>query len=143
MRGVVGYRPAHEGPLFLERYLDAPIERVLSMRSGLRVRRSRIVEVGNMACRNAAVARGLISVLPRYLIDRGALWITFTATRMVRELVCESGARPFDLAPAQPDRVIGAVDEWGRYYENDPRVLAGYLPAARGYPALWKAIDED
>jgi hypothetical protein len=26
--------------------------------------------------------------------------------------------------------VAGTADSWGRYYETDPRVFAGYLPDA-------------
>ena len=33
-------------------------------------------------------------------------------------------------------RVAGSGDQWGRYYDNDPRVLAGYLPASRWVPGF-------
>ena len=143
IHAVVGCRRANEESLFLERYLDLPIERCLSLRSGLRVERSQIVELGNLACRNAGMARLFISVLPRYLLDHDALWITFTATAVVRKLIAETRASLLDLAPARAERVADGIDEWGRYYSTDPRVLAGYLPAARSYPRLWKSIDED
>jgi hypothetical protein len=36
-----------------------------------------------------------------------------------------------ELATASRDRMDNA-DEWGRYYESDPRVMAGYLPDGIG-----------
>ena len=142
VQGVVGCRRADEEPLFLERYLDSPVEEILASRWGIAVSRAQIVEIGNFACRSAAVARRFMSLLPRYLLDEGTLWIAFTATRAVRGLIRESGARPLELAAARPDRVAGTADEWGRYYETDPRVMAGYLPLARGFRALWQSLDD-
>lgn len=143
IHAVVGCRRADQERLFLERYLDSPIEAILSQRSGLRVERNQIVELGNLACRNAETARRFLAVLPRHLLDSGALWITFTATAVVRKLIGETGASPLDLALASSDRVADSTNEWGRYYATDPRVLAGYLPAVRSFPRLWKTIDED
>jgi hypothetical protein len=40
------------------------------------------------------------------------------------------GAPLVELARADGACVAGASDEWGRYYETDPRVYAGYLPDA-------------
>ena len=143
LHGAVGCRRAGDESLFLERYLDAPVEEVLSSRTGIAVERAEVVELGNFACRTSAVARRFMSLLPRFLLAQGASWIVFTGTRAVRGLVAESGARLLELAAARPDRVAGTPDEWGRYYDTDPRVMAGYLPLARGYRALWKALDED
>lgn len=143
LHAVVGCRRADDEPLFLEQYLDSPIEKILAMRSGLRVERNQIVELGNLACRNAQTARRFLSVLPRHLLDQGALWIVFTATTVVRKLIGETGASPLDLAAASSERVADGINRWGRYYKTDPRVLAAYLPVARLYPALWRSIDED
>lgn len=143
LQGAVGCRRAGAESLFLEHYLDAPVEEVLSSRTGIAVERAEVVELGNFACRTSAVARRLMSLLPRFLLGQGASWIVFTGTRAVRGLIAESGARLAELAAARPDRVAGTPDEWGRYYETDPRVMAGYLPLARGHRALWKALDGD
>jgi hypothetical protein len=35
----------------------------------------------------------------------------------------------YELASARAERVAGLTDDWGRYYQADPRVMAGYLPA--------------
>jgi hypothetical protein len=139
LRGVAGCRPAGANTLFLERYLDRPIEQALLAHTGARVRRADVVEIGNFACRDSRVASAFMSMLPRFLIQQHFVWITFTATISIRRILRHLGARCADLAPADGACVRGDSDEWGRYYANDPRVMAGYLPLARRIPALWRA----
>lgn len=134
---VTGCRRASEEALFLERYLDRPIEEKLALITGARVDRRHIVEVGNFACRDPRVARKLMSMLPRYLIERKYTWIAFTATMAIRRILRHLGARCVELGPADGACARNGADEWGRYYYSDPRVMAGYLPVARGIPALW------
>jgi hypothetical protein len=141
--GVVGCRFAAHEPLFLERYLEAPIEEVLAHQTGARVSRDFLVEVGNLSCRNSRFAQHLIATLPRYLLGRGCTWVAFTATSSIRRILRHAGARTVVLARAEATKVAGSGEEWGRYYDNDPRVMAGYLPSARRNPALWNVPHED
>ena len=143
LRGVTGCRVAGAGPLFLERYLDRSIEDVLAVKTGARVRRAEVVEVGNFACRDPRVARTFMSLLPRHFIENDLVWITFTATVSIRRILRHLGARCVDLGAATGACVRGGADEWGRYYSNDPRVMAGYLPLARRIPALWAGAHAD
>jgi hypothetical protein len=41
-----------------------------------------------------------------------------------------------ELARADGSRISNGADRWGRYYDNDPRVLAGYLPDSRWIPGF-------
>src|SRR3546814_3987285 len=50
---ALGYRRADCGPLFLETYLDKPVEQHVADIIGRRVERSEIVEIGNFASDNA------------------------------------------------------------------------------------------
>lgn len=125
---VAGCRGAALGTLFLERYLDGAIEEVLAARTGLALRRAAIVEIGNFACTSALGARRLLRLLPAELLGRGYGWAAFTATRAVRELLRMFDAPLLELAPATRARAAGCGDDWGRYYEADPRVLAAALP---------------
>ena len=129
LRAVAGYRSAGNGGLFLEQYLSGAVEQDLSAQVGVSVARPAIVEVGNLAGGNCRYARHLVSLLPRYLLDRGYTWVVFTATSVVRDILTSVGARLFELAPADGSRVAGGPAEWGRYYQHDPRVMAGYLPS--------------
>ena len=125
---VAGFRCAAEQGLFLERYLDEPIEYAIASSARQQVSRSEIVEVGNLAGLNCRSAMRLVLDLPRILLDRGHRWIVFTATDTLRQLLATYHAPLFDLAAATASRVENTSDEWGRYYETQPRVMAGYLP---------------
>lgn len=125
---VAGFRSAAHEPLFLEHYLDGPIERAISTVTRLEVSRSHIVEVGNLAGMNCRSAMRLILALPRLLLDRGHRWMVFTATDTVRQLLANYHAPLIDLAPAVASRVQGLGDDWGRYYDTNPRIMVGYLP---------------
>lgn len=125
---VAGFRCAADQALFLERYLDQPIEHALAASVGAPVPRSQIVEVGNLAGANCRSAMRLVLDLPRILLDRGHRWIVFTATDTVRELLASYHAPLIDIAAATADRAQNSGDDWGQYYQRHPRVMAGYLP---------------
>jgi hypothetical protein len=142
IRSVAGFRPATHEALFLERYLDRPIEEVLAARmraqrpdailSRQPIVRSEIVEVGNLAGTHCRAAFRLVLALPQLLLSRGYRWIVFTGTRTVRGLLNAYGTPLIELGPAHGACVNGMADDWGRYYEADPRVMAGYLPEGVG-----------
>lgn len=129
--GVVGLRGASGSCLYLERYLDVPVEVAVSAAAGTDVRRDQIVEVGNLAGRNCRAAIRMVAQLPAYLLARNFRWIVFTATSTVRQILLGFGAPLVELAHADRARVAGGRDDWGSYYEADPRVFAGYLPDSR------------
>lgn len=129
---VLGYRDAGEGPLFLEQYLDTPIEHALTDRrtaagavSG--ALRHRIVEVGNLASCDRRATAELLRALPRFLLRKGFEWLVFTGTPQVREIVAAFGAPLLDLGGADSTRLQDNATEWGRYYDSAPRVMAGRL----------------
>jgi hypothetical protein len=134
--GVVGVRAAQDEPLYLEQYLESPIESTLVERAGREVARARIVEVGHLATRNCLSAARIAAALPRYLLELEYEWIVFTATRTVRGIVRRLGAPLYELAFASAECVSATRDSWGRYYESDPRVCAGFLPDTRRIPAF-------
>ena len=61
---ATGFRPAQSEPLFLEQYLDAPIEAVLN------APRSQIVEIGNLASQGGGASLFLFAALAAYLNDK-------------------------------------------------------------------------
>lgn len=125
--GVAGFRRAADEPLFLERYLDRPIEAAIEAATKRGVPRSQIVEVGNLAGLSCRAAVRLVLELPQLLLAQGHRWIVFTATEQVRQLLGAFRAPLIELAPARATCVAGLGDDWGRYYETDPRVMVGYL----------------
>jgi len=128
LRAVAGYRTAQQKRLFLEQYLDQPVEAVLTAKLARPVERAQIIEIGNLASNGCRQARHLVSLLPRFLLDRGYTWVVFTATGLVRNVIESVGAKLVELAVADSSRAVISNDTWGTYYRNDPRVMAGYLP---------------
>lgn len=131
---AAGYRFADTGPLFLERYLSAPIEDLLSAQHGASVARQGVVEVGHLAADRAGEGRRLIGLLGQHLAQqpeqRPTEWVVSTLTQELRHLFVRLGVTPLALGQADPAAVGNDLADWGRYYEHRPVVLAGRLQAA-------------
>ena len=126
---AAGFRFATQ-PLFLERYLDAPIETALARQIGTAPSRDRIVEVGHLAAMPAGAGRQLILQLGPHLAGLRAQWVVGTLTQELRSLFNRLGVAPLALAPADPSRLGEQAQDWGRYYSHAPAVLAANLPQA-------------
>ena len=130
LHGAVGCRSAAVQPLFLERYLDEPIEHVIAARSGEAVERADVVEVGNLAARGAGMSRLLIVALTRLLATQGVRWAGFTGTPALINSFRRLGIALHRLAPADPSRLGADRDEWGSYYDAGPQVMVAEVPGA-------------
>lgn len=136
LRGVIGLRSAAPKPLYLEQYLEQSVESAIATATGRPVQRHQVVEVGNLAGANCRAAMRMVAMLPTYLLARNYRWIVFTATSAVRGILQGFDAPLVELARADGSRVSNGADRWGRYYANDPRVLAGYLPDSLRIPGF-------
>ena len=136
LRGVVGLRGAGGHRLYLEQYLEQPVETAIAAATGRSVCREQVVEVGNLAGTNCRSAVRMVALLPSHLLARDFRWIVFTATSAVRGILLGFGAPLIDLARADGARVANAGDAWGRYYDTDPRVFAGFLPDSLHIPGF-------
>lgn len=128
--GAVGWRSASEEALFLERYLDLPIEREIGRLAGQEVPRHRIVEVGNLAAGRPGSSVALILSLAVHLDQLGFEWVVFTATSELIGIFRRLGLPPLALAQANPERLGDAAQAWGRYYQTQPVVVAGRIAMA-------------
>jgi hypothetical protein len=126
-QAAAGYATAEGGRLFLEHYLQSPVEQALAAKLGRPLARHGIVEVGNLAAVSAGMARLLIPQLARHLHRLGYRWVVFTATRALRNSFLRLGLRPLPIAPADPARLPDGGASWGAYYEQDPMVMAGKI----------------
>lgn len=122
---AVGLRQAAVGPLFVEHYLDAPVEEVLASRLSISPKRSQIVEVGHFAASSAGVARELIVQLAWVLGAVKVDWVLFVATRQLRNAFVRLHLAPIELAAARAERMGESAADWGRYYETQPRLMCG------------------
>jgi hypothetical protein len=120
-----GLRAAADGPLFLETYLGASVERAIGGQLGAGVARERVVEVGNLAVLPPFTARALIASLTRHLLAGDAEWSVFTAVATLRNAFARLGVPVLRLGAAHLD-ALPAEDRaaWGTYYDALPEVLA-------------------
>ncbi len=132
--GAFGLRSGNR-KLFLEQYLDAPIDRIIAGHVGTRVERRAIVEVGHFSGAFPGAVRVMIGLLNERLHREGFEWVVFTGTTALRNAFSRLGLAPVDIQAATIDRLPPEERAaWGSYYEHAPRVLAGSV--REGYRAL-------
>ena len=104
---VLGLCEPGADALFLEQYLEAP------------------VEVGNFAVGEVGGGRWLITALTAYLYAVGKVWAVFTCGPGLQNAFRRLGIELVDLAAADPQRLPSEeLDSWGSYYAQRPRVMA-------------------
>lgn len=131
LSGAVGLDFASQGPLFLEQYLDNPIEYHIESETGIAIARHSIVEIGNLVARNNGASLALFIVLASALHAAGYKTMAFTASRGLRDKFDRLGFKTVELARADESRLSGELGtDWGRYYDQDPLVMGGSLDAA-------------
>lgn len=124
---ALGYSPARDASLFLEQYLDEPIEAAIGRRLAAPVARDGVVEVGNLAGRSVGAARALIVRMTHYLYQQGYTWVSFTATRALLNSFTRLALVPSVLAEADPARLESGRSDWGSYYDSKPQVMFGNI----------------
>ncbi|HEU0219299.1 MAG TPA: thermostable hemolysin [Gallionella sp.] len=135
-----GFRSAALEPLFLETYLDQPVEVVLAERVGFPVRRDDIVGVGNFSVVEPGMARYLITAINDHLHDTHNQWAVFTAVPVLRNAFIKMGLNPIILGDADKSRLPQKEqEEWGSYYAQKPQVMAIRRIERRSQPRIPKA----
>jgi len=135
LSAVVGYRDAERHRLFLEVYMDEPIEVALSRYLGRRIERRSIVEVGNLAEAKPGDARMAIIAATAYLREAGYDWVVFTGVVKLRNAFRKLGLMPKELQEADERRLSEAErKQWGSYYAGQPVICFGDIRF--GYDSL-------
>lgn len=127
IRAAFGYCDATQDSLFLESYLDSPVETVLSQRVGYTVQRHHIVEVGNLSITKSVDSVKIMRDIAGYLQGLGYEWIVCTATRYLKLLFLKSGTKPISIAKAHISKVTNDGTDWGNYYVTAPEILVGNI----------------
>lgn len=127
---AAGYRAADPGPLFLERYLFAPVQSLLAAGGAHAPDRARIVEVGHLASVRPGAGRRLFAPLALHLAALGFDWVVGTLTEELRMLFARLGIEPTALGVADPSLLGAEAAAWGCYYDHRPMVLAGRIGPA-------------
>ncbi|CAG0979890.1 hypothetical protein MTYP_01700 [Methylophilaceae bacterium] len=122
---VCGLRHAENTSLFLERYLQSPVEAVIAEKSGRQVARADIIEVGNLAVAYPGTARSLLASISIYLHGTSTAWAVFTGIPALRNALSKLNMHLLPLGFARlahlPENEQAA---WGRYYDEKPQVMA-------------------
>lgn len=131
LHAALGLRGASSGLLFLESYLDAPVEQLLSGHATDRVQRTQIVEIGNLASSGRGSTRLLIPLLARYLLGNGYDWMVCTIPPLLNNAFARLGLSLVDLGRADVRRLPQSEQRrWGSYYAQHPHVMAGRIADA-------------
>ena len=132
IQAVVGFRAAVVGPLFLEQYLDEPVEVVLD------TDRKFMVEIGGFAAVNRAVALPLMRHAADSLQQAGFTTAVCTANRPIRSCLRKFGIEFAEIGVANPEFVGESRTSWGSYYKSEPKVIAGDI--ATGVAAMGRLL---
>ena len=135
-RAALGLRPAESSPLFLENYLERPIEQLLSKTYQQPVIRSEIIEVGNLAIGCKGDARALIIAMTAFLYAANYEFVTFTIGPVLINSFRRLGLPLADLGPDNINNLTpNERPSWGNYFDQGPRVMAGRLADAYAFLA--------
>jgi hypothetical protein len=129
-QGVVGLNPGCSGEMFLELYLDNPIEQSVAGVVGQPIDRASLIEIGNLAVSQRGSGLLLFVIMTCALQEAGYQWMVFTATREVEKLINRLGYVPTCVASASAAKLGDEARAWGRYYATNPRVMLGNLADA-------------
>lgn len=126
LHAAFGMRSAAEERLFLECYLDEPVEQLISRRAGEPVLRQHIAEIGNLAGASPGALRELIPLLTRLLHRQSFQWVVFTGAARLCNGFSRLGLPLSVVAPAPIERLPEAErGHWGSYYRHSPSVMLG------------------
>ncbi len=123
--GVCGLHSATKEKLFIEHFLEMPIEAVLSTHTGHTVNRTDIVEIDNFSIEDLEMSRYLVTAINDQLYFTAKQWAVLTATPALRDVFIDLGLCPEVLADAD-DGLLSSEDRkvWGNYFDQAPQILA-------------------
>lgn len=124
---ALGLRPGHYSAMFLEQYLDSPIEQQIASMEKQPVDRCSLIEIGNLAVLRKSAGLLLFMIMAMSLARAGFEWMVFTVTEQTERLIGQLGFNPRYLSAVDSTLARG---QWGSYYEKNPRVMIGSLREA-------------
>jgi len=125
---TAGMRPADQQPLFLEQYLEQPIEQSLSIQTRTTISRHHIVEIGNLAATRRGSSQLLFLILTGLLAQTQFKWIVFTGNQQIAKSLQRLGVDLHNLGNADPDQLsLNRQSDWGSYYQGNPHVFCANI----------------
>lgn len=125
LMAAFGMRKAAREQLFLEQYLDAPIEVLMTERLKKVITRDEITCIGSLAVANPLNAGVLIAHVIQHSLDIGIKWGVATAHHSLQNGLIKGGRDVYPLYLADKARLPRAEQAvWGSYYDQMPQVVA-------------------
>lgn len=136
---ALGFRSAARTSLFIEQYLDLPIESYFQNESYLKyascfkndfylkdeyIKRHQIAEIGNLYGTNKLMTCQLFVITALALSRAGFIKLVFCATPQVKTTMQALQMTTQFIAKADPERIGSQIDCWGEYYKTSPELLA-------------------
>lgn len=120
-KAALGIRSA-QSPLFIEQYLKTPIEQNIPF-SGQQVTRDEIVEIGNLYSNANRFTVPLFLVTAVSLFYKNYQYLAFAGTSKVLTILSKAGIEFSYLCEAKKSALIPSSDDWGSYYDTNPKVV--------------------
>ena len=125
LMAAFGMREAKDSSLFLEQYVDEPIETVIAKTLNQVIQRADITEIGNLAVINPRNSGILISHVIEHSINAGVQWCVSTAHHTLQNGLVKGGCDVFPLHPVDANRLpVTEQADWGSYYNHQPQIIA-------------------
>jgi hypothetical protein len=119
---AAGIRTARDG-FFSDTYLNSDFSTALRGSAHIDVPAAQIMEVVSLASTTPFPVLPMLDRIIEWGRQNGMTCGVFTATSPLRRLLRRTGLGYTELAPAQASQVANPQD-WGSYYQTDPRVCA-------------------
>ncbi len=124
---TAGFRPACNADLFLEQYLDNPVEVLLSGLFSRDIDRASIIEVGNLASDCPGSSRLLIMAMTWLFQMHNLEWVVMTGTHDLMNVFKNLDLEPAMITEARACRLGEHQHDWGHYYDKRAYVMAGNI----------------
>lgn len=125
LMAAFGMREAGDSALFLEHYLEEPVERLISRSMNRHISRPDITEIGNLAVANPRNSGILIAHVIRHSLDANVQWAVATAHHTLQNGLIKGGVDVTPLHAVDPGRLPAEqLANWGSYYALKPQIVA-------------------
>jgi hypothetical protein len=144
-RAALGIRSAKQ-PLFIEQYLELPIEQTPLLRDE-KISRNEIVEIGHLYSNAQRFTIPLFLVSAISLFYCGFKYMAFSGTDRVLSIISRIGLECHYLVDATQGALNHSSDDnWGSYYSTSPKVvllsLAQVIKVIDGGPIYQNLFDQ-
>jgi hypothetical protein len=134
-----GFTFPENGPMYLERYLDASIEASISAAEACEVDRAQVLQIGSIASLRAHAGAELIKAVPFVVMCLGYTYAAMTINAKLSAVMQYLGIVFHHLADADPQRLSSEeLATWGSYYDSNP--VVGYAHVMEHVPMLLGGI---